>query len=174
MNRLSNLSAAEASSISNSMPAMQNARVGERLGGIETSVDEVRAAGVPFFATATLTAAAAGTAVHVVPEADVPSGKKIHILDVVLNVSGATAWTDSTATVVKLQDTAGTPVVAATYAKAGLTGNAVLGKIGANITAGADIKTGSGLTAEKGLDIAGDADFTAGSDILVSVYGIFI
>lgn len=174
MTRQSNLSAGEAEALSSSMQAAQNAKLGERIGGIETAVDEVRAAGIPFYARATLTAAAAGTAVHVVPEADVPAGKKILPIDVVLNVSGGTAWTDATATIVKLQDTAGTPVVVATYAKAGLTANAVLGKIGANITTGVPIKTGVGLTAGKGLDIVSDANFGAGSDIIVSVFGLFI
>lgn len=174
MNRQSNLSAGAAAALSSSMQAAQNAKLGERLGGIETAIDEVRAPGIPFYARATLTAAAAGTPVHVVPAANVPAGKKILPIDIVLNVSNSTAWTDDTATIVKLQDTAGTPVVAATYAKAGLTANAVLGKMGANITTGVPIKTGVGLTADKGLDIVGDANFGAGSDIIVSVFGYFI
>jgi len=174
MTRQTNLSAGAAAALSESMPAAQNARLGERIGGIETAIDEVRAPGVPFYARATLTAAAAGAAVHIVPVASVPAGKKILPLDIVLNVSGGTAWTDATATIVKIQDTAGTPVVAATYAKAGLTANAVLGKMGANITTGVPIKTGVGLTADKGLDIVADANFGARSDIIVSVFGLYI
>lgn len=166
MDRLTNLSDNEAAALSASMPAAQNASLGERIGGIEQSI--------PFFKTATLTSTAAGTAVSIVDASDVPDGKSIHIVDVVLAVDGSTAWTDDTATVVKIQDTADTPVVALTYAKAGLTANAVLGKIDTNITDGDDIITGAGLTADEGLEIVGDADFTAGSDIVVSVVGLFI
>lgn len=186
------LSASEAAAFDSSSPAAGNALIGARvksledaaeadapegdtrLDNLEADVAALIAPGIPFFAKATLTAAAAGTPVHVIPAANVPAGKKIHIIDIVLNVSDSTAWTDSTATLVKLQDTADTPIVAASYAKAGLTANAVLGKIGTNITPGVDIQTGVGLTADKGLDIVGDAIFAAGSDIKVSVFGLFI
>jgi hypothetical protein len=123
----------------------------------------------PQLFTATLTAAAAATPVPVIPAASVGAGKKIYVTDVILTVNGATAWTDVTATVVNLQDTADTPVVLSTYAKAGLTGNATLGTLGSNITPGTPLRTGVGLTTAKGLDIAADANFAAGSNIIVTV-----
>jgi hypothetical protein len=122
--------------------------------------------------TADLTAAAAGTAVHLIPASQVPAGKKVYIVDFLLNVGGATAWTDATATIVKLQDTAASPVVAATIAKAQLTGNANLAKLSTGVTLGAPVLTGAGLTAAKGLDIVADAVFGAGSTIHATVVAV--
>jgi hypothetical protein len=129
-------------------------------------------AGVRIFrTTVTLTAAAAGTAVHIVAAADVGALEKVFIMDFLLSVGGATAWSDSTGTIVTLQDTAGSPVVAATFAKAQLTGNAQLGKHSTGVTLGTPIRTGVGLTADKGLDIIADSNFDAGSDISITVWG---
>jgi len=120
----------------------------------------------------TLTAAAAATPVHVIPAAQVPTGKKFYPLGMILSVGGATAWTDSTATVVKLQDTAGSPVAAVSVAKAQLTGNAVLGFPSTGVTLQTPVRTGVGMTAAKGIDVVGDANFAAGSDITVTVFGV--
>ena len=124
------------------------------------------------FGVATLTAAAAGTAVHAISAAQVPAGKKFYPLGFLLSVGGTTAWTDTTATVVKIQDTNGTPVVAATIAKAQLTSQAQLGPLSTGVTLGTAYRTGAGLTAAKGVDVVGDANFAAGSDITVTVFGI--
>lgn len=128
--------------------------------------------GRPFHKTVTLTAAAAATPVNIVTEAELDTGEVVFIQGFLLSVGGATAWADATATIVTLQDTAGTPVVAATAAKAQLTGNAQLGPLSTGITLGTPIRTGVGLTAEKGLDVAGDANFGAGSDLSVTVFGV--
>jgi hypothetical protein len=130
-------------------------------------------AGRPFIKTATLTAAAAATPVDILTELQVGTGT-VHITGIVLNVNGGTAWADATATIVTIQDTAGTPVVGITAAKAQLTGNAVLGFFSTGITLGDAIIDGTGFTAEKGLQIAGDANFGAGSDIIVTVSGFVI
>lgn len=122
--------------------------------------------------TGVLTAAAAATPVHVIPAASVPAGKKFYPLGMILSVDGATAWTDVTATVVKLQDTAGSPVAAVSVAKAQLTGNAVLGFFSTGVTLQTPVRTGVGMTAAKGLDVAGDANFAAGSDMSVTVFGV--
>lgn len=121
---------------------------------------------------ATLTAAAAATPVHVIPAAQVPAGKKFYLLGFLLSVGGTTAWTDSTATVVKLQDTAGSPVSAVSVAKAQLTSQAQLGMLSAGVTLQTPVRTGVGLTAAKGLDIVGDAVFAAGSDITITAFGV--
>jgi len=121
---------------------------------------------------ATLTATAAGTPVAVIPAASVPAGKKFYLLGAPLSVGGTTAWTDATATIVKLQDTAASPVVAVTYAKAQLTSQAQLVFLSTGVTLATPVRTGVGLTAAKGLDVVGDANFTAGSDITVTAYGI--
>jgi hypothetical protein len=126
---------------------------------------------LPFSVSATLTSALAGTVVHIIPVASVPAGKKVYVTDFIIVVNGATAWSDATATLVKIQDTAASPVVGATFAKAGLTGNALIGKTSASVVLAAPILLGSGFTASKGLDIVGDANFAAGSNIVATVTG---
>lgn len=128
-------------------------------------------AGKPFRKTVTLTALAAATPVHILTDAEVGAGKKVFITDFDLSVNGTTDWTDATGTVVNLQDTADTPVVAAAFAKAQLTTQAQLGKHSSGVTLGTAIRTGVGLTAAKGLDLAADHNFTAGDDITVTVVG---
>ena len=127
-------------------------------------------AGIPFRKTATLTAADAGTAVHVLTDADVGS-KTAYLLGAILKVDGPTAWTDDNAAIVKIQDTNGTPVVGLTYAKAELKGNAVLVLGSAGVTIGDAVADGTGFTAAKGLDIIADANFAAGDNIKVTIYG---
>lgn len=130
------------------------------------------ASGEFIMGTGVLTAAAAATPVHVIPAAKVAAGKKFYPLGMILSVGGATAWTDSTATVVKLQDTAASPVAAVSVAKAQLTGNAVLGFPSTGVTLQTPVRAGSGMTAAKGIDVVGDANFAAGSDISVTVFGV--
>ncbi len=126
--------------------------------------------GVWFKRTATLTSAAAGTAVHVLTDADVGS-KTAYIMGAILKVDGSTAWTDSTGTIVKIQDTADTPVVGLTYGKAELKGNAVLVLGSTGVTIGDAVAEGTGFTAAKGLDIIADANFAAGDNIKITVFG---
>ena len=131
-------------------------------------------AGKPFFQTATLTSAAAATPVDILTDAQVGATGTVVITGFLLNVNGGTAWTDTTGTVVTVQDTAGTPVVGITAAKAQLTANAILGQLSTGITLGDAIIDGTGFTAGKGLQIVADSDFDAGSDIIVSVSGYVI
>ena len=138
---------------------------------LETVVTGITAeAGIPFRKTATLTAAAAGTAVHVLTNADVGS-KTAYIMGAILKVDGGTAWTDSTGTIVKVQDTNGAPVVGLTYAKAQLTGNAILVLGSTGVTIGDAVAEGTGFTAAKGLDIIADSNFDAGDNIKITIYG---
>jgi hypothetical protein len=126
---------------------------------------------LPFRATATLTSALAATPVHLVPAASVPAGKKVYLTGFLLFVNGAVSWIDATATLVKLQDTATVPVVAATFAKAGLTGNAQIDPPSASVVRAAPVLLGAGLTDAKGLDLVADGNFASGSDIVVTVTG---
>lgn len=126
-------------------------------------------AGQPFRKTVTLTSAAAGTAVHILTDANVGAGRKVYINQMLLDVAGATAWTDATATIVKVQDTSA--VVGGTYAKAQLTGNAFFDLTTTGLTLAAPIKDGTGFTTAKGIDIIADANFAAGSDIKLTVTG---
>ncbi len=84
-------------------------------------------------------------------------------------MSGGTAWTDATATVVKIQDLAAAAAI--TLAKAGLTANAMLVPGTGNTTLAALLTGQSGLTASRGLQVVGDANFAAGSDLKISVSG---
>ncbi|SRR6266487_799604 len=127
---------------------------------------------IPFEVTGTLTSAAAGTAVHVLPAASIPAGKKAYVTGMLLNVNGATAWTDLTATVLTLQDTAGTPIVGITIPKAVLLGNALINLFTATLTLATLILRGIGFTTAKGIDIVADANFAAGSDIYVTLTGV--
>lgn len=131
--------------------------------------DECTLSGVPFFMVKTLTAASAATPVAILTDVQVGAGKKVYIDNVLLNVAGGTAWTDATATIVTIQDTAA--VVGATYAKAQLTGNAIICLIQAGITLAAPVLTGVGFTTAKGISIVGNGNFAAGSNIIVTVTG---
>jgi hypothetical protein len=129
--------------------------------------------GKPFFQTATLTAAAASTNVDILTDVQVGSGTVV-ITSFLLNVNGATAWTDSTGTVVTIQDKAGSPVLGISAAKAQLTGNAILDLLSTGITLSDPVSDGIGFTATNGIDIVADSDFDAGSDIIVTVAGYII
>ncbi|SRR6266487_4951230 len=128
-------------------------------------------AGRPFRVTGTLTAAAAATAIHVLLDATVGTGKKAYLTHMILNVNGATAWTDATATLVKVQDTNGTPLIGPTVPKALLIANANIGLTSISVTLGNAVARGTGFTTAKGLDIIADANFAAGSDIYVTLVG---
>lgn len=145
----------------------------ENRGSMRTAMnemfDDLYNAGVPFRATVRLTSALAGTAVHIVPVADVADTEQVFVLGHLLNVNGAAAWTDSTATVVKLQDTDDAPAI--TFPKAILTGNALIPLGASGPTVDNVILRGIGLTAGAGLDLVADGNFAAGSDIYATVWG---
>lgn len=151
--------------VNNSAPALQNAKLGSR-------VKEMLDIGQAFIKTVSLTSAAAGTAVSIITDAEVGDDRKIYITSMLLNVSGATAWTDTTATKVSVKDTSSSPVEAIAIAKAGLTGNANLNLLTANVTLATNLTQGTGLTLGKGLNFVGDAVFAAGSTIYLTVIGI--
>lgn len=152
--------------LNNAMPASQVAQIGNLM-------DEVLSNGIPFVATAKISATSAGTAVVILPDSSVTRGRQVFITDLLLVVSSSTAWTDVTATKLSITDTNGTPVSVVDIAKAGLTANAIINALGGtNQTLGTNIVTGVGLTASKGIQIKGDANFTAGSDIYVTVSGV--
>lgn len=137
-----------------------------------TVTDALQAnAGIPFRKTTNITSAAAATPIHVLPAATVGAGKKAYITGIILNVSGATAWTDLVGTVVNIQDTANSPIVGAIFDKTALLGNVTLGIFSAGCALSAPISQGLGFTTAKGIDIAADANFAAGSDIIITIFG---
>jgi hypothetical protein len=157
------ISATDIKKLDSMCPVASRAKVGTRL-GLATQY------GVPFRKTVTLTAAAAATSVSILTEAEV-NGGTVYIDDAILAVTGATAWTDSSGTVVRLKDTTTSPNVVISYAKAQVTGNATLWPFTTGATAGAQIKQGAGVAIGKGLVIDADSNFDAGSDIKMTVTG---
>jgi hypothetical protein len=148
------------------------AALSSSVSALSTKIDAAaELAGKYFRKTVTITAAAAASAVHILTAAEVGAGLKAFITDFDLSVGGTVAWTDSTGTGLTLQDTADTPIVAASFAKAQLTSQAQLGKHSTGVTLGTPIRTGVGLTAAKGVDIVADSNFDAGSDITITVTG---
>lgn len=133
------------------------------------AADAVSLSGKPFRKTTTLTSAAAATPVHILTDAEVGTGKVVYVEKVLLTVNGVTAWTDTTGTVVKIQDTAAT--LGLTFPKSILTGDAVLGELSTSVVISPAILLGSGFTSGKGLDIVADHVFAAGDDIVVTVFG---
>ena len=125
--------------------------------------------GLQFEVTGTLLIASAATPVILLADSLVPAGKAVYINWWFVSVGGGTAWTDTTGTIVTIQDTAA--VAALTFAKAGLTANALLVPGSANTTLAALITAQSGLTAGKGLQVVADHTFAAGSPLMVSVGG---
>ncbi len=126
----------------------------------------------PFRVTGSISASAAITPVELLADAEVPDGKKVYVDGFIVNVNGSTAWTDDTGTKIVIEDKAASPANVCEIAKAQLTGNAVLGMFSTGVTLGAAVKQGTGLTAAKGLQVKADDDFTAGSDILVTIWGV--
>lgn len=124
-----------------------------------------------FYQTATLTSAAAATAVNVIPDAQVGSGRKVYLWGYVSKVDGATNW--ATTANIKIQDTNGSAVdfVTITVNAATTNGNVetVVGM--SNVAMEDAYSEGSGGTAGKGLQIVGDANGT-GSDMKITVWGI--
>ncbi len=134
--------------------------------------DECGLSGRPFFVTKAIEATAASTAIHFITDANVGAGKKAYVSNILLTVSGADAWVDGTATIVTIQDTEGTAgSIGATFAKAQLTGSAVLGMFSTGCTLSNIILQGTGFTTGKGLDIVGDNTFSTGSTIYCTLSG---
>lgn len=137
---------------------------------LEAVVTANAALGGRFFKkTATLTSAAAAIPVSILTDAEVGSGKKAYVSKVYFSVDGDDNW--ATTTAVTLQDTADNPIVGASVAVAGLIGNAMFDEGSEKVTLGEAIIDGDGFTAGKGLVIAGDANGTDGSDLIVTVFG---
>jgi len=113
---------------------------------------------------ATLTSAAAATAINLLADIKVPAGKKAYLQNFIARVNGATAW--ATTTTVKIQDTNSSAIDFVTFAVAALTANARLVPGTADATLEDAFCLGTGGTAAKGLQLKGNANGT-GSDLVV-------
>lgn len=145
---------------------------------VNTGVSKLTEHIVRFNKPATITALLAGTAVNLLSDATVPASDGVNDVAVGytvilegfrVKVKGTTPWA-TTGTILTIQDTAGQ--VFATIAVAALTANAYLWEFSANVTLDPLFtNTGGRLTLSKGLQIKGDANFGAGSDVIVTVFG---
>ena len=146
--------------LNNASPAAQLFKLGDK---IQNALN----AGKPFLVSGTLIRTnTAG--VTLIDASLLESDESIYITHIIIKNTGATAWTDSTATKVLVQDTNSSPVVVIDVAKAAITNAAVITMDTANVTKGAGL---AGLTAGKGLVAKPDASFAAGTDLLITVMG---
>ncbi len=146
--------------LNNISPAAQLFKIGDK---IQNALN----AGKPFIVSGTLVRTNT-TGITLIDASLLESDESIYITHIVVRNTGATAWTDSIATKVSLQDTNSSPVVVVDIAKAAITDAAVICIDTANVTKGAGL---SGLTAGKGLIAKPDASFAAGTDLLITVMG---
>ncbi len=120
-----------------------------------------------FSRTCTITSAAAATPVNCLSAADVPLLASVHLLRFYAYVNGATPW--ATTATCTLRDTAS--IGFATFAVAGMTANAFLTDTTANVTLADAYRRNLGGSADKGIEIACNANGT-GSDFVVTVVGV--
>lgn len=125
----------------------------------------------PWFARTTFSSAAATMAVDILPDDDVPTGKKVILQGFILKVNGGTLW--ATTTEVKIQDKAGSPNDFVTIAVAALAANATVFPSSADVTLENPMALGTGGSDGKGLQIVGDANGT-GSNIVISAWGVLV
>lgn len=142
---------------------------GFRAYGVGTELYRAGFAGQPFFKQVTLAKGDSAGQILLTDD-EVGAGRKAYVMGFSICLTGATAWTDVTATKLTIRDNNSSPVVIAEAAKAQLTANARLLNAVTGITLGAGIQAGA-LTAEKGIKIIPDAVFAAGSDIVAAVWG---
>ncbi len=128
---------------------------------------------ISFERTATIVSTAAGTAVALVKDAEVPVGFVPYVTGFIVSVNGGTAWSGGSFTTLALQDSNGSPVSFASIAAAALTGNSSIFPHTSNVTLGAAYRLQSGGTAGKGVQVKGDANAGAGSDAVVTVRGYY-
>lgn len=164
-------------------PDSQSSLLGQELIKLWTEVDTLKAnlaslageeaGGKEFFsATARLTAAAAGSRVHLLGEDKIPLGKTVHPLGFMMVLDGETAWSGEPGTTVYLADS-GTDSI---YRFAGipaqlLTSGVFVSPTLEGVILEAEFGMALGCREGKGIDLVADGDFTAGSDLVATVFG---
>lgn len=126
--------------------------------------------GIPFRKTVTLKSADAETPVSIIADADVAAGKCVYITGFYANVKGNEAWSGTGNNVI-VRDRASSPVSAITLPDSILTNSAQLMFGSTGVVLGDGIKDGTGMTPAEGIEIVGDGEFTAGSDLIVTITG---
>lgn len=141
-----------------------------RKSNLVTELSSVTAEPTEYFhETVTLTSAAAGTAVNILPDARVGAGRKVYLQGYISRVNGATNW--ATTTSIKIQDTSAVDFITIAVAAGTTNGNIRTVPGTASVTLEDSFANGSGGTAAKGLQVKGNANGT-GSDMLITVWGV--
>lgn len=128
-----------------------------------------RFGGQRFHKTVTLTSADAATAVEIISNEAVGTGRKVYLQGYLLKVDGATDW--GTTATVKIQDKNAVAVDFVTLDASMLDGNEKHGPWSDSATIEDAFAEGTGGTAAKGLQVKGNANGT-GSDIKLTVWGV--
>lgn len=155
-------------------PQLQSGNLANAVANLNDAIEAMEATlgvepGKRFHKTVTLTSAAAATPVEIIPDADVPAGRKVYLEGYIAKVDGGTDW--ATVTTVTIRDKNGTPVAFVTLTASALDGNEVHGPWSDSATLEDAFSEGTGGTAAKGLEVVGDQNGT-GSDLKLTVWGI--
>ena len=142
-------------------------------GTIKTNGTDVSTYGAELFIrTVTITSTGAGTAVTILSDAEVGTGRKVYVTDVYGCVAGATGWSGGSFTSMAVQDTNSSPVAFFTIPVADV--NAANEKVFRQSTTvsveNAWVRM-TGGTSGKGLVLVGNANAAAGSDVILTVIG---
>ena len=129
---------------------------------------------IPFVATAALSSGTgAATTATLLPDTSVPAGKKVYVEGFRIVVNGTTAWSGgSFSTVSILNSGTSSPITYAITPVASLTASNVIYSSGTSAGVQPGFILGTGGAAAKGLIIKADAAATAGSDLVITAFGL--
>lgn len=141
-----------------------------------STVDLTAATGtvIPFIATATLSSGTgASTTATLLSDTAVPAGKKVYVEGFRIVVNGTTAWSGGTlSTVSILNSGTSSPVTYAIAPVASFTASNVIHSSGTNAGVQPGFILGTGGAAAQGLIIKADATAAAGSDLVITAFGL--
>lgn len=142
-------------------------------GTISISIDPTYFPAIPFFAEATLVSTTAATPVQLIaPITSGPLlGRKLYLNKFIARVDGGTAWT--TTTVVHLSDTNGTPNPLVTIPVAALLANARILESTSGVILEDSYSRGTGTATNAGLQVYGDVNAGAGSNLIIQASGFY-
>lgn len=175
------LTAAQAAALDRMNPDAQRAGLGTELQWVGSLADAAAGAGAAsapaqefFCRTVSVLPAQvhAGDGAVIVPAAEIPEGKAIHVLWFFGMLNGSTAWGSATdALNLKGLGVSGTEV--ATFGSDKLVANAIITPLVENGYIATSMKLNAGLPAGQGLALASAVSFTLGSPFVLTVYGYF-
>jgi hypothetical protein len=137
------------------------------------SLNQEEAGGKEFFsATGRITAAAAGSHAHLLGEEKIPLGKTAHPLGFMMVLDGETAWSGEPGTTLYLADSGIDSIYRFASVPAQLiTAGSYISPTLDGVTLEAEFGMALGCREGKGIDLVADGNFTAGSDLVATVFG---